>query len=504
MAYDLRDFIDDLKSAGELVEIDDEVDTDFEISAYDVISGRFSGPAILFNNVKGAKGYRVLVGHIAGSFQRPHKRIAIGFGLSPDLTRTEWFLEARKSISNMLRPVEVATGPCKEVVKMGKEVNLMEYPFTYHAIGDGGRYILMNATTVKDPDSFWMNSGDYSIEVFSRNRLVITAQAHSNFLSIYLNKYQARGNAMPVAVTLGGDPAISVVASAILPSGVTEYDMAGGMRGTPMELIRCETSELLVPANAEMIIEGEIRPYERLPEGPKIECFGFSVGPRQPYLAIRVHCITHRKDAILPDLHAADGCSCGAIHECVFPLGLLAGARMLNLPVKFANCAPIKSGATVTYAIRKKKYPEDFPGFTQEIWDKTIGFPGLGGIFSNQFMMDEDVNMLDYSEVVEATFTQTNPARDLVKTSRMFPSMLVDCSAQEPEDLEKYYREGTILVSKELLDGTTKEEPPLGVRRTQFETLFPDELQKWVVENWERLGFKEEPVWHHNFMKSDF
>ena len=504
MAYDLRDFIDALKNAGELEEIDQETDWNFEIPAYDVLSGRFGGPALLFNNVKGCEGYRVLVRHIAGSFRKPHSRIAVAFGLPAGLTRTEWFENAGPAMSNMLRPVEVATGSCQEVVKMGKDVNLLEYPFTYHAIGDGGKYILMNATTIKDPDSEWTNIGNYAAEVYSRNRLVITAYAHTNFMSIYLNKYQGRGNAMPVAISLGGDPAVSICAGTIMPPGMSEYDAAGGLRGAPIELVKCQTSDILVPANSEMVIEGEIRPYERLPEGPKIECFGFSVGPRQLFFAMRVHCITHRKNPIFPDLHAADGCACGAIHESVFPIGLLASAKMLNLPLKLVNASPVKSGVTSSYGVKKQKYPEDYPGFTTDLWDKILAFPGLGGLFSNQFMMDDDVNLLEYSDMIEAMFTQTHPARDLEITEAAFPTMTVDSSALEPEELAKYYRDGTVLARKKVLDGTTKEEPPMGVRRTQFETLYPETLQKWVVENWERLGFTEEARWNDDYLKASF
>jgi 4-hydroxy-3-polyprenylbenzoate decarboxylase len=284
MSYDIRDLIEDLKKRGELIEIDEEADWNYEIPAYEVISGRFDGPAFLFNNIKGVpKGPRVLVGHFSGSFRRPHKRLAVCLGLSPSIDRPTWVREVSAAMGTMLKPVEVATGVCKEVIKMGKEANLMEFPFTYHAIGDGGKYIMINAVSIRDPDSDWMNAGNYAIEVFSKNRLVITPYAHTNFVSIYTNKYEARGEAMPVAVIIGGDPAVSMAAGAILPPGVSEYDFAGGMRGNPVEMVRAETSNLLVPANAEMIIEGEIRPYERLPEGPKIEAFGFSVGPRQPF-----------------------------------------------------------------------------------------------------------------------------------------------------------------------------------------------------------------------------
>src|SRR3989304_9545461 len=114
MAYDLRDFVEDLKKAGELVEINDEADWNYEISAYEVISGRFAGPAFLFNNIKGIpKGTRVLVGHFAGSFQRPHRRIAMCLGIPPDVDRATFYSMASKARGAMLKPVGGGTGGWK-------------------------------------------------------------------------------------------------------------------------------------------------------------------------------------------------------------------------------------------------------------------------------------------------------------------------------------------------------------------------------------------------------
>ena len=505
MPYDTRDFVEDLKKAGELVEIDDEVDWNYEIPAYEVISGRFDGPAFLFNNIKGIpKGPRVLVGHFSGSFKRPHKRVAISLGLSPAIDRTSWVSEAASAMSTLMRPVEVATGLCKEVVKMGKEANLMELPFTYHAIGDGGKYIMINAVTIKDPDSNWTNTGNYAIEVFSRNRLVITPYAHTNFASILTNKYEARGEAMPVAIILGGDPAVTLAAGAIFPPGMTEYDVAGGLRRSPVEMVKTETSDLLVPANAEVIIEGEIRPYERLPEGPKIEAFGFSVGPRQPFYAIRVHCITHRKNPIVPDLHTSVGSGTDGLHGSLMPLGHLAQTKMFNLPLKLGTFSPIKNGANAYNAVKKKKYPEDYPGFMQDLFNLYMGLPGMGGALCNSPFMDDDVNIMDSADALEAIFTQTNPARDIMPTNKMLPVMTIESSWMEEEDRAKYMGPGNILSRRLITDATTKEEPPLEVKRTQFETLFPKKLQKWVVDNWETLGFEEEARWNNSWLEADF
>lgn len=505
MPYDIRQFIEDLKKAGELIEIDEEVDWNYEISAYEILSGYFDGPAFLFNNVKGSKtGARVLVGHFAGSYQKPHKRHAICLGLDPNIDRATWVRQASRSIGTMLKPVEVATGPCKEVIKMGKEANLMEYPFTYHAIGDAAKYIFLNACVIKDPDSNYTNAGTYCLEIYSKNRLAVTPYAHSNFASILINKYWARGEAMPVSIVVGGDPTVTMCAGSIMPPGVSEYDVAGGLRGTPIEMIKSETSDILVPANAEMIIEGEIRPNEFLPEGPKIESFGFSVGPRQPFYAIRVNCITHRANPIIPDIHNSVGAGTSSLHDSFMPLGFLAQIKMFGMPMKLGHTVPVRCATTIFNAVKKKKYPEDYPGFMQQLINTQTGMPGMGGSLANSLFVDDDVNVLNYDDGFEAMFTQVNPARDIIRTEKEFTSMTIESSWLEPEDLAKWKGPGNFLNRKLITDATTKEEPPLGVRRTQFETLFPEELQQWVMDNWKELGFEEEARWNKNYTGSDF
>lgn len=504
MGYDTRDFIDDLKKRGELVEVDEEVDWNLEIPAYSVISGRFGGPAFLFNNIKGLpKGHRVLTGMLIGDSIRPHRKLAVALGIDPKVDFATWYQELARKMANMLRPVEVATAPCKEVIKMGKDVNLLEFPFCIHSVADGGRHILLNQTINKDPDSDWINTGNYAIEIFSRNRLVIAAAAPQQFTQLYLNKYQARNQSMPVAICLGGDPCVQLTAGIGLPPGVTEYDVAGGLRGVPIELVRAETSDLLIPADAEIVIEGEMRPYERLPEGPKIEAFGFSTGPRAPHLAMRVHCITHRKNPIIPDVHVSVGSDTHCYMTAVTRLANAGMYHMLGLPMKLGVIVSlVRMGATTEHSVIKKKYPEDYPGFMRDLIDTVMGNPVLGHIQNNIVFVDDDVNVLYDDEVYEAMFTQMNPARDV----SFYPHQqlyMIMASWMEDRD-RRYVSPAAFLGTKIVKEVTTKEEPPQGVRRLNFETLFPDKLQQWVVDNWQRLGFKEEARWNKSYLEAKF
>ena len=223
-----------------------------------------------------------------------------------------------------------------------------------------------------------------------------------------------------------------------MPPGVSEYDVAGGLRGSPIEMVKSETSDLLVPADSEMIIEGEIRPNEFLPEGPKIESFGFSVGPRQPFYAIRVNCITHRENPIIPDIHNSVGAGTSSLHDSFMPLGYLAQIKMFQMPMKLGHTIPVRCGTTIFNAVKKKKYPEDYPGFMQQLINTQTGMPGMGKSLANSLFVDDDVNVLNYDDGFEAMFTQVHPARDTIRTEKEFATMTIESSWLEPEDLEKW------------------------------------------------------------------
>jgi len=249
-----------------------------------------------------------------------------------------------------------------------------------------------------------------------------------------------------------------------------------------------------------MVIEGEIRPYERLPEGPKLECFGFACGPRQPFYAIRVHCITHRNNPIIFDGHCARGTGTAGAHETFMVLGYYLSKMFFNLPVKMGSGGvALRSASTVYHAVQK----EPGPGFMHDLTDRIVGTPPLC-MFPHIGYVDDDVNVLEWTDILEAKATQMNPARDIQFLEKKHESSTIYTSTHEEEDRAKYFRGGTWLYRKVLEDATTKEEPPLGVRRTAFETLYPDELQQKVVDNWQKWGFEEEPRWNKGWLEAKF
>jgi 3-polyprenyl-4-hydroxybenzoate decarboxylase len=207
--------------------------------------------------------------------------------------------------------------------------------------------------------------------------------------------------------------------------------------------------------------------------------------------AIRVHCITHRKNPIIYDVHTAFGTGTPSAHDATLHAAFYAIQKAMGMPIKINFMGtPMYMGATQIYGIYDKLYP----GFMHDMFELGLGNPAMG-IFPGQLWLDGDVDTFDYGDIQEAMHTQTNPLRDWIKTEPAHTTMTISSSWMEDEDREKYFRGAQLATPRLIVDATTKEEPPLGVKATGFETLYPDELQKWVVENWQRLGFKEEAVW---------
>lgn len=497
MAYDFRDMFSDLKKRGELLEIDQEVDWNLEAAAIAAMSYRVEGPAVVFNKLKGyPPGYRLVAGLFAGTLAKPWRRIALAMGLDPDVDLDTVRRVIGERLQNPIKPIEVSTGPCKEEIHLGAEANLLEFPFPYCHEGDGGRYSTMHIVMTADPDSDWVNCGNYRMMVYGKRRATVYFTAGQQGRTIFQTKYEDRGETMPVVIAIGGDPLAWFCAALSLPAYFNELDYAGGLRGEPMELVRAETCDLLVPANAEIVIEGEIRPNERLEEGPFGEYPLFHQGPRKPTFAIRVNCITHRKDPIIPFLSAAP------VNECHSVASTLLGTAYYwkavtekGMPVKQIYHWP---HAPFQSAIVSTKVP-NYPGYIRDLANVLFS-QKMFTHYDYLTFVDAEVDPADVSQVLEEWFTKTNPKRDYKITDQPEGGKAAFCGPYlDEQDLERNVLGDAAHVPKVFIDATTK--PGTRTRRLVFENLFPESLQEKVVTNWTKWGFEDPPVWRKAYME---
>jgi 4-hydroxy-3-polyprenylbenzoate decarboxylase len=287
---DLRDFLARLDALGELQRVDLEVDPDLEIAA---ITDRHSkapdgGKALLFNRVKGSR-FQVAT-NLFGSY----RRMAAGLEVA-DLRELTSRMERLLAFpQDAPLPVLIEKAPCQEVVE--RVPDLASYPFLKSWPGDGGRFITLPLVFTKDPETGAANCGMYRVRLFDANSAGIRWKRGSGGFA-HFEKYLAAGLKMPVAIAVGADPALTLAASLPLPEPFGELSFAGFLHDEPVEMVRCLTSELLVPARAELVIEGFIEPGETRFEGR----FGNHTGrydEGEDVPVFRVSCITHRVDPV--------------------------------------------------------------------------------------------------------------------------------------------------------------------------------------------------------------
>ncbi|MBI4318038.1 MAG: UbiD family decarboxylase, partial [Chloroflexi bacterium] len=299
MAYkDMRDWLAALEEAGEIKRIAAEVDWNEEIGAITQRSIDHKGPALLFENIKGYQNgrfRRVLTASLA-----TYPRIAMMLGLPSTSSPRDLVQTFRQRVRNPLKPVLVERGPVKENVLRDRDVNLLDLPVPKWFNRDGGRYILtFGGVVTKDSETGWTNVGLYRGMLLDETSLAIQAPPDKH-IHWHGRKQAQRGEPLPVAVVIGAEQTFPFCASTGFTPGTNEYEMMGALRQEPVELVRCETIDLEVPANAEIVLEGTMH-YDRSSyrlEGPFGEFTGFYGGDRSLQPVMQVQCVSYRNDPI--------------------------------------------------------------------------------------------------------------------------------------------------------------------------------------------------------------
>ncbi len=473
MPMDLRDFIDLMHEHGMVHYVDEEVDWNLEASAITAMCNRIDAPRPIFRNVKGyPKGYSLAGDIYAGSWRNPWRPTALSLGMDSNIPYIEFSEEIARRGGNPIKPVVVSYGPCKEEIHIGKDVDLFEFPWPYIHDGDGGRYGTISAIIAKDLDSDWVNWACYRNLIHSKNRLGMSFQRGQQTANMYYYKYEARNINMPCCIAVGGDPALFHVAAMAAGPGVSEVDIAGGLRMEPIQLVKAETNDLLVPADAEIVIEGEIRPQERGYEGPFGEYIGYIHGPRVPMPVLRVHAITHRKNPIFPFT------ACGFrldINPCTLGTVSMAG---LYAHLKYQRGWPVTSVhisapfATNSAVLVATEVP--FPGYIHHL-AQYIFSTGVMAYLDFVFIFDADVDLTDADQVVEEITLKAHPSRDFHNVGLLTGPKSHLNIYQTPEE-----KKLGLPTSKVYVDCTSKkwDEATMGPSKLTFRTLFPEDVRQ--------------------------
>lgn len=469
--YDLREFMKLLDSEGELHRIDTRVDPEWEVGAICRENFDRGGPALQFNYV-GNHRTPLVVGILGKS-----KLYGLALGVRPILK--EVYGKWQSAYENPIKPVLVERGPCKEV-KL-EEVNLYEDPFPvprWHVL-DGGPYLgTFHLVISKDPESGWINCGMYRNQILGKDRLGCHIANPSQHLGKILEKWKKLGEPTPIAIAIGVSPYLSLVAVTKIPEGMDEYDVAGGLRGSPIEVVKAETSDLKIPACSEIVLEGEIPVGDdRTQEGPFGETPGYMGEMNTDAYCIKVNKITHRKDPLFQGTYEGKPPNESAL-VMLYVRTLILYRHLLRSGIqglKDVCVTPAGRGFHVAISIKKQ-----YPGHVRDVMSHVLGCPGL--ICKHCVVVDEDVDPWDAFQVEWAIATCVQADRDIeiIKNgkssefdvsqvpSRKGWSAWFGIDATKP--VEEYKREGKGFPSSS--------EPP-------------EDLMAKVRARWKDYGFKE-------------
>lgn len=419
MAYsDLRSFIAELENRRLLKRITVEVDAELEITEISDRVVKSGGPALYFSNVK---GYTMpVVTNLFGTMERVKLALGveeldrIGDELISILQPSELpttFLDKLKTIPRLAKlssflPKTVKNGPCKEVVHLDRP-SLAGLPVLKCWPGDGGPFITLPMVFTRDPETGRRNVGMYRMQVYDETTTGMHWHIHKDGAE-HCARLRGSSEKMPVAVALGADPALIFAATAPLPPGIDEVLFAGFLRKEQVELVKCETVDLEVPARAEVILEGYIDPDETRLEGPFGDHTGYySLADQYP--VFHLTCVTHRKEPIYPATIVGrppmEDAFIGKATERIFlPLMRLTLPEVVdvNMPPEgvFHNC--------VIVSIKKR-----YPGHARKVMCALWGL-GLMMLAKLIIVVDEDVNVQDISEVMWRVFNNIDAGRDVM------------------------------------------------------------------------------------------
>lgn len=495
-AKNLRDWLELLKTNGQLVEINEEIDWKFEMGCiirriFDIPGG---GPAVLFNNIK---GYQNKVGKkfFAGSFSS-YLRIALAMGLPPESSYKDIVFEYIKRIENPLHPMLVSDGPCKEVICKDKDVDLLEFPVPHLHPLDGGRYMgTFHLVVTKDPETGVRNVGIYRMMVHDRNHLGTIVIPRQDW-EIHYKKWTDRGEKMPIAICFGPPQAVLLTAFARLEHPPAEYAYAGGLAKEPLNLVKCETVDLEVPAESEIVLEGHLDfdPAHFRLEGPFGEYMGYMGGSPAERPVVEINCITHREDPILQG--TLEGrCVPGAnedhygssIVTAVYAYRLLKAHKIDVVGV----CAPLGANGynKVVIGIRQHRQGEALQ-IASLLWGSDSSFYR----YKEVIVVDEDIDVYNPNTVEFAVATRVDPAQD-IKIVDGFPGIPLDPRIH-PSEKEPWMGGGRW--SRICIDATRpftwKAQEAWGGRRFPPVQHWPDEIEDMVDAKWDRYGLGNYPL----------
>ena len=488
---DLRQWLSLLEKEGELRRVRAEVNWDRELGAIARRVLEKKGPALLFENITGYQRGRCTRLFTGGLGSRA--RLALSLGLPRDVPNDQIVQYVMQKNGERRAPVLVRTGPVKEQIVRGDAIDQAEFPVPRWHYLEGGRYIhTFTCVVTRDPDTRVMNVGIYRGMIGRRDSSPMLLIKGGQHWGQHFVKYASRGEAMPVACVIGWDPIMPFLAGSPIPAGVCEWDVMGGYRDEPAELVKCETVDLEVPASAEIVIEGTISddPATYEMEGPFGEFTGYVSDVPTLRPTIRVSCITHRTDPIfrgslegtLPGSNSENSVM-SSVQRAGIAWNILKGAGIPGVRDVYVH--PISNGVNIVVQITKH-----YQGQPKQIAAALWGNAAAQYRYKNVFVVEDDIDPSSYEQIDWALAHRVNAGEDgIVIFPGIFGSPIDPSTPMSDRDVSRL---GTGLWNRVLIDATRswklERRPEWGAARFPPTVRPAPEDEARVRERWTEYG----------------
>ncbi len=478
---DIREWLDRAEGINELIQIDKPVDRDEEMSAITyLVAKQNPSPAILFDNPKGYEdspiGARMLWNILGPS----SKRIALTIEEPPETPTLELIRRLKDKMKDRIPPREVpeTEAPVFENTLAGTDIDLEQLPIPRHWPLDGGRYAgTADAVFTRDPDSGYLNVGTYRMMLQGKQQVGLYLSPGKD-ARLHITRYWEKGESVPVAAAWGIDPLFMLVGSQTFPKNVSEYEFAGGIKGEAIPVVRAQTSDLLLPANAELVVEGVIHPNSVKTEGPFGEFPGYYGRPEAGCPLVDITRVHYRTSPVLTNAIMADYPSC---EQSGF-FAVIRSARIwddldkLGIPgVQGVYAHPAGAGG---FGMTVISLEQRYAGHAAQCLALAAQVPG-GAYYTKWIIaVDEDIDPTDMDQVIWAMSSRCHPIED-IDILRNTWSTWLDPTQNPPE--ERPYG------SKALINACKEHRYlPVFSKRTTLSR----EMYDQVAGRWKELGLR--------------
>jgi UbiD family decarboxylase len=428
-APDFRDFLARLKAAGDLIEVEEELDLAYDLGALCRVLSDADGPAAMVRNFKGP---RFRASALAVNLYGPRRRIAAAFGVSEEKLLA--FVAER--IRDRLPPERISShAPCQEVVLQGDEANLEEWPIPLWNIGDGGPYLTAGLSIARHPE-FGLNIAHHRGQIYGRREIGV-CMAPDHHLRLATDEARTQGRRVEAAIVNGVRPSITIAAASDFAHGDYELNVAGALEGRPIQTVRCKTVDIEVPADSEIVIEGYYDGETRQ-EGPFVEFTGYQT-PIITSPVFKVTAITHRKAPIFHGVFAGKPpCETNTLWRELEEAEAFATLRR-KFPMLKAVHRPPQIGRDFV-GILQVDPKRRRAGMVNTLLAATSAvMPRLKFVIA----VDDDIDLYNLTEVMWAVATRCDPETDVQTIHQTMTSWLDPASGG--------------LTGKMLIDATKKE-----------------------------------------------